>query len=510
MKKIKFLIYSIFLSTTIFSCSDDILDRTQDGEINNDVAFQTVTDLRNFLDGNVYSNLENSSQIAFTASFTDECGIGPNNGGQELQLHRFNLNSADGYVATIWLQNYSLINRANRLLEAASKITPVGTDVAIYNGILAETRALRAFAYLNLQSYYSTDMSNPNALGVILLDYVPKINEKLSRATNAAIHTLMESDLAFARANITGTNYKFVTRNMIDATAARMYLYRKNYPLAKQFAQDVLTNSGGVLTIATPVPTATPANPVGSLAWHNALNGATTTNPYRRLWVDFAGTPGQGEIVFALSRPVIGGGGANIGSSFVFNTSQLTGGSFLKMGMKLFDILNETNGDIRVYNATDPTSTSTVKIIDKYPGKGTTPLRNDLKIFRLSEMRLIIAEAEIFANQLPVAAGHIKVIRDARNFIGAQFLPVYSSQQQAYADLLKERRKEFCFEGHRYLDLKRLGVVANVSIDRSVDDDIIPSLPLTISNTDYRFTMPIPQDEIAGNPQLASQQNPGY
>jgi hypothetical protein len=503
MKKIKFLILSIFLCTTINSCSDEVLDGVQDGEINNDVAFQTISDLRNFLDGNVYSNLENSSQIAFTASFTDECGIGPNNGGQELQLHRFFLNSADGYAATIWLQNYSLINRANRLLDAATKIIPVGTEVAIYNSILAETRALRAFAYLNLQSYYSTDMSNPNALGVILLDYVPKINEKLPRATNAAIHSLMESDLAFARANITGNNYKFVTRNMIDATAARMYLYRKNYPLAKQFAQDVLTNSGGTLTIATPF-----ANTTAGLA--TFYNGTTTTNPYRRMWADFAGTPGQGEIVFALSRPVIGGGGASIGSSFVFNTSQLTGGSFLKMGMNLFDVLNETSGDIRVFNATDPTSTASVKIIDKYPGKGTTPLRNDLKIFRLSEMRLIIAEAEIFANQLPVAAGHIKAIRDARNYLGAQTLPVYSSQQQAYADLLKERRKEFCFEGHRYLDLKRLGVVANVSIDRSVADDIISSLPLTIPNTDYRFTMPIPQDEIAGNPQLASQQNPGY
>ena len=39
--------------------------------------------------------------------------------------------------------------------------------------IIAEARALRAFAYLQLQSYFTTDMADPNALGAILFDFVP-------------------------------------------------------------------------------------------------------------------------------------------------------------------------------------------------------------------------------------------------------------------------------------------------------------------------------------------------
>ncbi|RTZ49596.1 RagB/SusD family nutrient uptake outer membrane protein [Chryseobacterium arthrosphaerae] len=38
----------------------------------------------------------------------------------------------------------------------------------------------------------------------------------------------------------------------------------------------------------------------------------------------------------------------------------------------------------------------------------------------------------------------------------------------AYADILKERRVELALEGHRYLDLKRLAVAANVSMDRTL------------------------------------------
>jgi len=163
--------------------------------------------------------------------------------------------------------------------------------------------------------------------------------------------------------------------------------------------------------------------------------------------------------------------------------------------------------DFYSFSSPNP-NTSDVLVIDKYPGKPTQPLRNDLKIFRMSEMYFILAECAVAENQLPVAAGYIKNIRDARNRLSAQPLPVYADQQQAWADILKERRKELCFEGHRYIDIKRVGPLANKSIDRSIIDDIILTLPTTLPNNDYRFTMPIPQDEIQGNPNI--QQNPGY
>ena len=88
-------------------------------------------------------------------------------------------------------------------------------------------------------------------------------------------------------------------------------------------------------------------------------------------------------------------------------------------------------------------------------------------------------------------------------------MPNYTTKAIAYQDILKERRVELAFEGHRLIDLKRLGSIAGVSIDRNAGDDVI-STPLTLSITDYRWTLPIPVSELNGNPQLAGQQNPGY
>ncbi|WP_439553495.1 RagB/SusD family nutrient uptake outer membrane protein [Flavobacterium macrobrachii] len=521
MKSIKSLFFVFLVVFSVSSC-DDALDITQDGELGNDVTFKTTKDLEQFLFGAVYSSVGNTNEIMISASFTDECGIGPSNGGQELDLHRFNLNQTTGYVESMWLSHYTVINRANRLIVAAENIVPDPsviiedyitpgndiTEVQYYNTILAQAKALRAYSYFQLLTYFSADITDDEALGVMLFENVPAADTKLPRVKNGDVFALIESDLLFADNNLFNrtdvAGYKFVTKNMINSLRARMYLYRENYPLAKQYAQDVITNSGLSLTIATPYSAA------------NFYNDVSTTNPYRRIWSDI----NQGEVLFALSRPT-GGAWGNVAGNFFFNTTTATGGAFLDMGRKLFNELRAVPGDIRGLAFVDPTSivdpnyaassdhiTSDVLVIDKYPGKPTQPLRNDIKLFRLSEMYFILAECAVFEGQLNVAAGYIKNVMDARNRLGAQPLPNFADAQTAWAGILKERRKELCFEGHRYVDIKRLGVLAGVSIDRDPTDDIILTLPITISNTDYRFTLPIPQSEIAGNPTI--QQNLGY
>lgn len=517
MKNIKSLLIVFAMVFAVSSC-DDATDIIQDGELGNSETFKSVNDLSLYLNGAVYSSLGHTNEIMISASFTDECGVGPSNGGQELQLHRFNLDKGTGYVENMWLSYYSSINRVNRLLAAAAGITPDASKMVLiepgvtvsedvwYNSILAEAKAVRAFAYFQLLTYYSTDLSDDNALGVMLFDYVPAIGEKLPRSTNGEVFTLIEADIAFAEANIydkTAVNgYKYVSTRMLKALQARMYLYRKNYPLARANAMDAI--AGLTLTPATPYIAGNFYDPV------------VTNNPYRRIWADLD----KGEVIFALSRPA-GGSWGNIAGSFFFNNSTATGGAFLDMGRNLYNELKEVNGDIRSLAFVDPTSlidanyltnpayiTTDVLVIDKYPGKPSQQLRNDLKIFRASEMYFILAECAIFDGDLPGAAGFVKNIRDARNILGAQPLPVYVNPTEAWADVLKERRKELCFEGHRYVDIKRIGVAAGKSIDRNVTDDLILSLPTTLSNTDYRFTLPIPQSEIAGNPTI--QQNPGY
>jgi len=543
MKKFKLLFLSSLITFfTLTSCEDAYLDVVQDGELN-EGSFTTLPQMEAYLSG-VYATVSTGSAIGFTGIFTDETGVGRGSGGQDFTTHRFIINTADPYADAIWYSNYRTINRVNRLLVIATQV-PVPTDPAElvrYNSAIAQARALRAFSYMQLLTYYSTDLSNDNALGVMLVPTVAEASDDFPRVSNGEIFTYMENDLQYAFDNVAPsavTPYKYVTKSMINALRARMYLYRKNYPMAKQYAEDVIANAGVLLTPATPVPAPAPTNPnytvfvasnpatagAPTAAWNTAFYGAATTNPYRRMWSD-ATVGAQGEAIFSLDRPAAGTW-ENVAGFFTTNTTTISGSPLWEVGRTLFNKLRATPGDVRRYANVDPTSLinqnyataidyidTDVLVIDKYPGKPSFPLRNDVKVFRLSEMYFILAECYANEGNLNGAtnsvASVIKRIRDARNFLGAQPLPVYADAAAALTDVLAERHLELCFEGHRYIDIKRLGPVTGKSIERDPTDDIISGATLTIPNNDYRFTLPIPQNELNGNDVIRAQQNPGY
>lgn len=523
-KHIKSLLFYTLVLTTFSSCRD-ALDIVQEGELTNENVYQSPDDLKRVLDGDIYKNLSIKSQINFTSQFTDEVGIGPNNSTFGIGAHQFYIDYTNGDARTMWVDNYYVINRVLRLLDGAKLIKPSSAkERELYNSYIAEARALRAFSYFQLLSFFSTDISDPSALGVVLLNEVPKFSDQLARSSNADIYKVIEDDLNFAEANILGkdkserySSQYFITKSMIYATKARYYLYTKKYNLAKQYASKVVAESGLSLTLATPVPAGTAAHPQDKYTnnWHRGINTYTTVNPYMRMWQD----TDRGEVIFGLSRPSINTF-ENIADLYAVN-STTSSGSYYDMGRNLFNILDETDGDIRKYVYIDPTvrfdpnyltstnyKTTDVLPIDKYPGKIGVPLRNDLKIFRLSEMYLILAECAAEENNFTETANYIFKIREARNFKGTAVNPSYSSKVDALNDLLKERRLELSFEGHRYNDLKRLGKITGQAIDRSIVDDFSKTAPTTIPMDDYRWTLPIPRSELQGNSVI--QQNPGY
>jgi hypothetical protein len=424
MKKIKNIFLAIGSLLLVSSCSD-ALDIVQPGEIYREDAFKTVSDLRKYLDGDIYSRVNNTEEIGFTTVFTDEVGIGPSNGGQDKELHRYQLNANSDEPTALWSNHYTVINRVNRLLEFANLVvvtTPA--DIAAKNSVLAEARALRAYSYMQLVSFFSVDPSNPNALGVILSTTPDRYDLFIDRprVSNQIIYNLIESDFQFAETNLasSATSYLRVTQRFIAAARARMYLYRKDYVKAKQFA---------TLAIGT-----------------STLSTATT---YNGMWADTA----QGECIFAAARPS-GGTWSNIASTWYFNVTTATGGAFLDMGRNLFNLYNQFPNDVRRINWIDATAlinpnyatdinyvSNDVLPINKYPGKTNQNLRNDLKFFRISEMVLILAECEVGSAtpNLVAAATLVRSIRTARGT--GQPLPVYANAQAAWADILLERRK---------------------------------------------------------------------
>jgi len=107
----------------------------------------------------------------------------------------------------------------------------------------------------------------------------------------------------------------------------------------------------------------------------------------------------------------------------------------------------------------------------------------------------------------------IEEIRTARSRTNTpNLMPTITDEQSAWKAILDERRIEFAFEGHRYLDVKRLGHKAGLT-EFFVRDNMdcleynACSLPL---NEAYKLTLPIPRTELQANPAIRDQQNPGY
>jgi hypothetical protein len=423
MKNLKnlFLIFGVFAG--LVACNDAI-EIDQPGRLDADAAFQTVADLEAGLFG-VYDQFDLSPDIAFQSIFTDELSIGFDNGGQGLADYGFVLNAGSTAPEVFWTNGYDQLNAASRLIEAADIIEIEEGEQALFNQVLGEAYALRAWGHFILLSYFSTDYTDDSALSIINLDFVPTIDQQLLRNTNGETFALIESDLTQAN-SLLGNATDDVTRinkDFIIALRARIAAYRQDYATAASLSEQLI-------------------------AKYPLANRAE----YEAMFLDES----DGEVIFKLERtnndtydgqgatgsPAAGGWA---GARFAFVDATLSGSPYFEMGRSLFNLMDPT--DIRYDVNVAPTSlidpdyeinqnpATDILVIQKYPGSEGQPLMNDLKIFRSSEMYLIRAEAAVAGGSLDDAAELIKDIRDAR-FGTDTALPSYGSATEAYAAIL--------------------------------------------------------------------------
>ena len=490
MKNIFKFIYAC-LMLSIVSCNDAI-EIEQPGRLGAENAFQSVSDLRAGLLG-AYNFLDTTGEIGLTAAMTDESHRGKDNGGQNNDEQNFNINSSNVYVSRIWGSNYGAIGMANRVIQAAPSIDS-SEDQDEYDNVLGQAHAIRAFAHFQILTYFSPDYTDDSALaGLLVTSPAVDIFEPRPRSTNGEFYTAINADLEIASNLINASEgVTFMGADFVTALRARMAAYRGQYSVADGYAESLLAN----YSIAT-------------------------QDEYTAMFEDSDFT----EVIFNLERSIgdsydgqgtEGGGWA--GSLFAFIDATASGGPFMEMSRSVYNLLAGTD-DVRLtrnLNIAESTIDSTYETNDnylnddmllvfKYPG-GTQPLLNDLKVFRASEMLLIRAEAAADAGDLTGAANLLKELRDAR-YGAPQAVQSFANETEAFGAILDERRLELLFEGHRWVDLKRLGNRGNRAIDRDAKE--CENLAgCTLLNSDYRFTLPIPLSETTANSGV--DQNDGY
>ena len=498
MKKFSRLLI-VGLLVTLMGCNDAIEIR-QVGRLDAENAFQSVDDLQSGLLA-VYNQWDLTPEISLSANFTDEIAVGADSGGQGFALYDFVLNAGSAAASDFWVRNFRVNNRATLLIEAAQNITPEdATEQALYDDILAQAYFIRAYANFEMLTYFSPDVRDDATLAVPVVDFIPSLDFKPLRDTTGEVWDYINSDITNALAlSNTQSDPTFVSTDAINALRARMAMTRGDYPTAASLSSQLLADYG-----------------------------LANRTQYANMFLDADNT----EVILKLERTVndsydgqvntgsVATGGGWAGSVFAFVTAELDGSPYFEMDRSVFNALDPN--DIRYDVNVAPTSiispdyendpnpvTNDILVIQKYQGSEGKPLMNDLKVFRSSEMLLILAEARAAQNDLDGAAQLIKQLRDAR-FGSAQPLPDYSSQQEAFGDILDERKIELCYEGFRFKDLKRLGVAGNRGVERDPIACAIQSGACTLDANDYRFTLPIPIVEINANPAIGAQQNPGY
>ncbi|TCK65270.1 putative outer membrane starch-binding protein [Winogradskyella wandonensis] len=466
------LLIAFLFSITLMGCSDQ-LERFPIDSLVEETAFQTVEDLQRGLSA-VIGNYSPSALVNHNSVFTDNCKLGVNNGGQQLNNLNQILDSQTG-GAGLWNNRYGMINDANRLFAAAERITPDASEQADYNNILGQAYAFRALAHWDLLLYFGFDVTNPSAEGVPYIDFV-STTATPARNTVGEVLTGIQDDLTEAKTRLAGaTDISFATPDFVDFVRARIALETGDYPTAVSLASSIIAS----------YPLADQSQ------YFNMFNEDADTT----------------EVIWRYDN--VQGFSYNIAGTWIFTG---TGGGFVEMSNELFGLLDPS--DVRQAVNVDPASllgaagANPEILIGKYPPNADTQYINDFKGMRVSEAYLIRAEANARLSQFGPAANDVAAIRSAR--FGTTVAPLtYSSVANAIEDIIAERRLELAYEGHRYNDIKRVRDVLNVGIER-IDADCVDlgSFPCTLPVDSEKWIFPIPQAEINANTNLT--QAPGY
>ncbi|ASK30195.1 hypothetical protein CEY12_08760 [Chryseobacterium sp. T16E-39] len=523
MKKI-ILATILVISFFLISCRQELLEPYTPGSLTEEVALTTSKDLELVMNS-AYLELTDRTESVFTSVFTDEAGIGYANGGQGITTeYVFFMNPSQTSPINLWNKTYFALARINRVLVYVDKIIPEDpADAKKIADLQAQALTMRAYCHLKLLSYFSTDFKNDSAPAAVLANRVFLPEEKQNpRASNGSFYSMIHSDLDKAISIFSSTTIAFVNNyaniNFARGLKARAYTLKGDYNNAEIWADAVIHNSGLVLA---------------NQAEYKALFFSDSQ-------------PANSEVLFRLERT----SNQNVQLTNLHNgwcsiRPNLAGSPFYEVSRSLHNVLNPDNlpasslntlPDVRANVIIAPSSivdpnyatspdyrNSDRLIINKHGGveSGTQTaaitanngFNNAIKVMRLSEMYMIKAEARTAAGDFTGAATAIKTLLDAR-FSTPQPLSVFTNAKQAWAEILKQRRIEFAYEGYRYIDLKRLGTLAGVGIDRDPADYSSSSAnypaanPSNLPMTSFKWTLPIPQDEINVNKTI--QQNPGY
>lgn len=499
MKKNSSKIYllSFALVTLIAAgCSKDFLDTNPTNSADDAALFSTTGNAQNIING-VYrymfdrfnaQNMPGQGGLMINNDFMGEdlhqaaasWYTSGSNGTGNWVTHR-NDNSA--WVQYAFRFYYRIIGNVNAILDNIDKAEGPETEKTL---LKAEAYGVRAWAYFHLVQYFGQryDASTDNSqLGVSMPLSAGDLN--LPRSTVKDVYTQIISDLenSIAEFNkgVSPADKSHFSINAAKAIRARVALTMQDYPTAITFANEVI--SSGKFSLMSPTLYKAGFNDASNPEW---------------IWAAII-IPDQGDTFGSYFAQISWNG----------NTSYIRGVP-KRINSALYALIPDN--DVRktmwepAPNATNfplPASTyaRATYMSRKFKTKDQANTLGDVPYIRLSEMYLIVAEAQARKTPADEAAAR-QALLDFEKTRNPDAVLSASSGQTLIDEVLVQKRVEYWGEGFRFFDLKRL----NQPLDRTVVPNYVSASVADLMKVpagDPRWQWAIPLGEIQSNPNTA-------
>ncbi|MFZ4930785.1 RagB/SusD family nutrient uptake outer membrane protein [Chryseobacterium sp. Mn2064] len=235
MKNLKYLSFALIGLWSLTSCEKD-LDTAPTDQASSVEVFKTAESAETVIngtwakfnnDGTTYANIGYSTVLRASDAMGSDVAVLRNKYGFS-STYDFTemVNSTAGRPLFIWSTLYSAINNMNNVI---AKIDGTEGSQEKKNQVKAQAKALRAFCYLNIASFYQFSyLKDKTALTApIYTEPSTTATPGKKKASLEEIYTLIKSDLTEADnllKNYTRNNKDKINRNVVNGLLARVYL----------------------------------------------------------------------------------------------------------------------------------------------------------------------------------------------------------------------------------------------------------------------------------------------
>lgn len=514
MKMIRFII-AIFSLTVLLSCSDDFLETKPSNQFS-EKDLETAKGMQGSLDGlhnmMYYYDLRQSvlggRGVAGLNARFDMLGDDMINtvGAYYMNIYRYtdgmNVIDDSGINYKAWDFYYTMIQHANILIKTVNNSTQI-TD-SQRSSFLGEGYAFRAWAYHNLVQLfgkrYVPGTSN-DQLGVLIrLEDNPFGN--LPRATVGQVYAQIDKDIANALSHLEKApdkkNKNAIRYSTACGIASRIALSKHDWVSAEKYADLAIQKSGATLQSGMAL-----------------IDGFRDYNATEWMW---GYTQGPDQNLYYQ----------HFNASFSYNmTSSYMNSLRFAVNRDIYDEMGVNDvrrkwwvcldrGDAIPSDAyagyfsggtQNPRWEITGQSI-KYKSLSASDSRGDMLVMRLAEMYYTKAEAQARQGKDAEARNTLNTIMKTRD-------TAYNTTARGTAlidEIMRNKRIDLWMEGHRFFDMKRLGVIPDRLNSKNIQVYLIgaakttaigrnsgataENVPKTLDSKFWQFAIPYAETKV--------------